>query len=98
MRAIAVFVLIGSIAATSCGGSPGGENVEIRVLPTSYELKGESYRSIVELESAVNALPGKAISISVSSCADESRLADVATLLRDRQANVGISTFEEACQ
>lgn len=45
MRAIGVFVLIGSIAVTSCGDRPGDENLEIHVLRTSCELRGESYRS-----------------------------------------------------
>ena len=87
------------VAAAACdgGGVGGGETMEIRVLPASYEFRGESYSSIAEVELVLNALRKEPVSVSISSCADESRVVDVMRLLGKRQANVAVSTFEEAC-
>ena len=96
IRTIRVVILV--IAAAACGGGAADETMEVRVLSASYEFRGESYRSIAELESALSALPEQAVSVSTSTCADESRVVNVVRLLRERQANVGLSTFDESCQ
>jgi hypothetical protein len=93
-----VVVLVGSIAATACGGGAGDESTEVRVRSATYEFRGQSYGSITELEAALDAVPEQAISISVSNCADESWTVDLVRVIGVRQTNVAFSTFEEVCQ
>jgi hypothetical protein len=68
------------------------------VLRKSYEFQGESYRSVVDLESALNAQPTLTIAIWLSSCADQASATEVVRLVGKRQANVALSTFAEECQ
>jgi hypothetical protein len=98
MRVIKAIFLMSSVVGSACDGGNGTQAAEVRVLQASYEFRGESYSSVAELRGALDAIPERAVSISTSTCADESRTADVVRLLRERQANVAFSTFEEVCQ
>jgi hypothetical protein len=98
MRTITAVVLMGSVVGVACDGDRVGQAAEVRVLRTSYEFQGRSYSSILELEVTLNALPEQLVSISTSSCADESRTIDLVRLVGERQLNVAFSTFEEVCQ
>lgn len=98
MRVIKAVFLMSFVVGSACDGSNGARAAEVRVLQASYEFRGESYSSVAELRGALDAIPERAVSISTSTCADESRTADVLRLLRERQANVAFSTFEEVCQ
>ena len=97
MRAINVFVLVCSIALSACSDIGRGQALEIRVRGSGYEFQGESLASLAELEAALNAQRGQRVGVSVSPCASEDRAADVLRLVGERQADVMISRFEEAC-
>jgi hypothetical protein len=98
MRPIEILAVAYLGLGTACVGGDGGIGAEIRVLQETYEFRGESYSSIGELEAVLDGMPGEVVSISASTCAAESRTADLVRAIGKRQVNVAFSTFEDVCQ
>ena len=72
---------------------------DIRVFADRYEFRGDIYDSLSQLEAALDAVPDISLTLSLSDCASDDRVAQVAGILQRRnQANVAFLSFSEGCK
>ncbi len=103
MSTLRTWSIIFSLTIAGCSEDNGQTQSKVtpvvRVFADRYEINGNVYGSVVELETFLEANPNLVLGVSVSDCASSEQTAQFFKLLRERaQHNLFFSTFPEGCQ